>query len=162
MNAERTDPEHQARVAQVMQVYIGSDGGMTRALYEALEERGPAGRVATNLFRAVKCSERAKRYRGRGFKASAYERKEWSLGNLCEVLERHADELGIKWGWSVDEAQAYHDKVLYVELERFGQVSFHAAERLGGPDFTGQWDGARGSAPQRVCAYVAAVLAVDP
>lgn len=149
-----------SHLARVMATYQGSDGNVTRALYEALEKRGPAGRVGLNLFRAVKNSERAKKYRGREYKGAAYERKEWSLGNLCEVLELHADALGIMWGWSLDEAQPYHRHVLYVELEKHGQVSFHAAERLRGPDFPGTWDGQRGAAPQRVCSFVAALLDV--
>jgi hypothetical protein len=68
------------------EVYAGSNGEVTRAYYAELERRGPLGMVAMNLFRAQKCSARAKVYRGRGFKRDAYDRKNWSLGLLCTYL----------------------------------------------------------------------------
>ena len=45
-------------------IYEGSNGDATRALYEHLQTLGPAGVIALNLFRAQKCSTRAKLYRG--------------------------------------------------------------------------------------------------
>lgn len=64
-------------------VYAGSDGELTKRYYSELETKGPIGLVAMNLFRAQKCSARAKVYRGgvrgRGsYKSMAYERKSWS------------------------------------------------------------------------------------
>ena len=49
---------------RVMQTYQGSDGEATRALYAELQQRGPVGVIAVNLFRAQKNSARAKVYRG--------------------------------------------------------------------------------------------------
>ena len=134
----------------VQMIYDGSNGYQTRALYAHLETLGPAGLVALNLFRAQKCSARAKRYRGglRGlgsFKDAAYSRKEWSIQNLCRILSEHAAALGIGWGWGRDPAQPVHCWVLYCDLPT-GQVSFHAAKRGGGPDYPGRWDGQHASA----------------
>lgn len=49
---------------KALEVFNGSEGAITRAYYAALEQRGAAGIVAVNLFRAQKCSTRAKKYRG--------------------------------------------------------------------------------------------------
>ena len=139
-------------------IYNGSDGEATRALYAKLETIGPAGIIGLNLFRAQKCSARAKGYRRNCHRSEAYGRKEWSLQNLCAVLTKHAEPLGIAWGWKEDPKQAYHCWVLYVVLPS-GQVSFHAAAPIGSQRFTGEWDGLHESA-RRVVLYVSFLL--DP
>ncbi len=90
------------------QIYKGSDGAATKKFYADLETRGPLGFVAMNLFRAQKCSARAKGYRRRAHKDNAYDRKNWSLKQLCQALEEHAAPLGIKFGWGRDDTQAFH------------------------------------------------------
>lgn len=147
---------------EVMQVYQGSDGELTMALYKRLEALGPAGIVATNLFRACKNSERATKYRGgvRGqgsYRKIAYERKQWAMENLCTVLAKHGESLGIRWGWGVDREQARHDSVLYVEAPT-GQVSFHTDGRGRGPEYPGVWDEVTGQSAERICRYCAQVL----
>lgn len=149
--------------AEILRIYEGSNGDATRALYAKLEEFGPAGVVAMNLFRAHKASSRAKVYRGgiRGqgsFKSMAYNRKQWSIDNLEIVLVDHATTLSINWGWGKDSATKNFEAVLYVELPT-GQVSFHSPQRGKGPAFDGKWDGIRGVGPQRICNYCAQVLA---
>lgn len=153
----------------VQHVYRSSDGAMTKQLYALLAKRGAAGEVAVELFRAQKCSERAKKYRGGicgvgSFKAMAYERKGWALQNLCTALltgttgsriER-AIELSISFGWKEDSREPFARWVLYVELPN-GQVSFHSPVRHDGPDFKGDWDGQHLSC-ERVLAYCDAVL----
>lgn len=145
-------------LAHVMRIYQGSDGEQTRALYMHLEARGPRGIVAAFLMRAQKNSERAKVYRGHGYKNAAYDRKQWALEHLAAALATHAEDLGIAWGWGLDEAQPYHQHVLYVDLPNVGQVSFHTDRRAVGPDYRGAWDGQRGMSPQRICMHVARVL----
>jgi len=144
-------------LASVMDVYEGSDGEATKDLFERLEPFGPAGRVAVNLFRAQKSSARAKVYRGRRYRGSAYDRKEWAIGNLCAVLVEHADQLSIGWGWGEDAAQPVHRHVLYVDLPT-GQVSFHAGYRGVGPDYEHRWDGQRGASPARICRWIVQLL----
>ena len=146
-----------AAVERVMGVYAGSSGEATRQLYEELEARGPIGIIATNLFRAQKNSARAKVYRGGGYRGKAYDRKQWAMDNLAEALNHHAGKLGIAWGWGVDEDQARHNVVLYVDLPE-GQVSFHTARRGQGPDYPGAWDGERLVGATRVCRFAASVL----
>ncbi len=133
------------------EVYAGSDGALTRRFYAALEKRGAAGIIALYLFRAQKCSRRAKKYGpyagagGRSYRDMAYERKGWSLKQLTEVLREHSAQLGIMWGWGRDELQSFNKWVLYVDLPQLGQVSFHSSERYEGTDYPGDWDGKRAS-----------------
>lgn len=126
-------------------VYAGSDGDLTKRYYAFLESLGPAGLVAQNLFRAQKCSARAKLYRGGNsqgrYKDLAYGRKNWSMKNLVEILTQHCAALGITWGWKKDPKATFHSWVLYIDLPRLGQVSFHSEGRLRGPDYDGEWDG---------------------
>lgn len=151
-----------AAFSAVTNVYNGSDGDATKALYSRLERFGPAGTIAVNLLRANKNSERAKKYRGgiRGqgsYRGMAYERKSWAMSELAKALTQHGQACGIIWGWGIDHAQDYHNIVLYVDLPT-GQVSFHTDRRGAGPDYPGKWDGVRGVSPQRVCAYAARIL----
>jgi hypothetical protein len=140
-------------------IYEGSIGDETKAYYAQLQERGVIGYVAMNLFRAQKCSARAKAYRG-GFKGEAYDRKNWSMGNLAHALVLNGATLGIPFGWKQDPAQAFHNWVLYVDLPA-GQVSFHSATRGEGPDYAGEWDGNHESAA-RICAFCDLVMGLEP
>jgi len=121
----------------VIDIYEGSDGKATTALYEHLATLGPAGEIAMNLFRAQKCSTRAKVY-SRRYKSDAYARKQWSLANLCKALADHAAALGLVYGWRIDEGQPQYPHVLYVDLPT-GQCSFHSPRRLSGPYYKKAW-----------------------
>lgn len=148
-------------ISEIIRIYQGSDGEATKRLYNTLEAIGPAGYVATNLFRACKSSERAKVYRGGGYRGKAYDRKSWAMDNLCRSLSMWSDTIGIVWGWGVDAKQDYHRHVLYVELPT-GQVSFHTAARGEGPDYEKGWDGMRGQSADRVIRWCARLLAKVP
>lgn len=141
-------------LARVLAVYQGSDGDATRALYAELEQFGPRGAPAVNLFRAQKNSERAKVYRGRGYRGAAYDRKQWAMDNLAQALAGDV----LAWGWGEDPTQPFHKAVLYVDLPS-GQVSFHCATRGAGPDYPGVWDRQVGQSPGRIYRFVADVLA---
>ena len=141
---------------EALTIYCGSDGGATMGLYAELDKLGPAGVVAINLFRAHKASARAKVYRRR-FKGPAYDKKQWSMNNLCEVLGEHAVELGIEWGWQEDPEQTYHRWVLYVDLPT-GQVSFHTDHRGDGPDYDKPWDQQPKTGADRICRYIAGLF----
>lgn len=144
-------------------VYEGSDGAITKRYYADLAKHGGIGVIAINLFRAQKSSARAKVYRGgiRGqgsYRGMAYDKKAWSLAQLCTTLQQSASECGAEYGWKRDPASPMVPWVLYVDLpEGFGQVSFHALERGPGPDYPGEWDGKRASA-ERICAFCDSVL----
>lgn len=153
-------------LAEIYLIYQGSDGVSTKALYDKLDALGPAGEIATNLFRAHKSSERAKGYRGRApgrgsYRGLAYGRKQWAMDNLCKILQAHGEALGIVWGWGVDTKQSYHSDVLYVDIPT-GQVSFHTAGRGDGPDYPRGWDGQRNAGAQRVCTWCAQLLGKGP
>ncbi len=147
---------------KAIEVYNGSDGEVTKAFYAELEKLGVIGIVALNLFRAQKCSERVKKYRGGNghgrYKDQAYERKSWSMGLLCKALQDHGKVLGITWGWGLDGSQDnFAPWVLYVDLPQ-GQVSFHALSRGAGPDYDGKWDGSVGSSPVRIIGFCDRIL----
>lgn len=144
------------RYADILSIYEGSDGGKTTGLYAALEQLGPAGHVAVNVFRANKSSQRAKAYRGK-YKGMAYDRKQWSIENLVKALQEHAASIDMWWGWREDPEQAMHRWVFFVELPT-GQVSFHTAVKLDGPDFPEAWDGVRGVSPMRICRWCADLI----
>lgn len=137
-----------------LEIYAGSNGDATKALYARLETLGPIGIVALNLFRAQKASARAKVYRGGGFRGKAYDKKNWSLENLCTALEAATP---FEWGWKEDSAQEFHRWVLYVELPT-GQVSFHSAAALCARRFDGEWDRTHLSA-ERIIRFVQSLLA---
>jgi hypothetical protein len=140
-----------------LEVYQGSDGALTKRYYSLLALSGDIGSVAMNLFRTQKASARAKVYRGgvkgRGsYKSMAYDKKGWSIEQLCKVLVMHP-ETGITFGWKIDPKMvALHDPskwVLYVDLPE-GQVSFHSPKRYEGPDYPGEWDGVKNASGQRI------------
>lgn len=142
-------------------IYAGSDGEATKRFYAELMKHGAAGEIAVNLFRAQKCSARAKAYRGgiRGvgsFRGLAYDRKQWAMNYVTRTLFDHGVLLGIGWGWKLDPAQKFHHWVLYVDLPT-GQVSFHTDQRGAGPDYAGDWDGQKKSA-ERIIAFCDQVL----
>lgn len=149
-----------------LEVYGTSNGELTRNYYKDLSVIGPIGIVAMNLFRAQKCSVRAKAYRRGSWTADAYQRKQYSMEELCKCLMQHGQSLSIPFGWKQDPnvvfSKYYGDEnpepswVLYIDLPT-GQVSFHTKARCVGPDYPGQWDGEKGASEKRVlefCDYI--------
>lgn len=125
-----------------IEVFKQQDGKITKSYYATLDAKGPAGQIATALFRAQKRSTAAKRYRGRRFRSEAYSVKSWSMDELCRLLTLHGTALGIRWGWKEDWETVFGENcsyVLYVDIP-FGQVSFHSPQRGIGPDYRGEWD----------------------
>lgn len=161
----RIEPDRIAEIApessayrRALEVYGGSDGEATKALYEELIALVPAGLVAMNLFRTLKNSERAKSHRGgnaRGsYRQQAYDRKHWSIEQLCKTLRAHSGELGLDWGWAVDPIKERHRDVIYVDLPT-GQISFHTEPRVPDcPNYSFGWDGVPGVAPFRLCKWI--------
>lgn len=132
---------------RAIDVYTQMDGQVTTRYYTILAQRGPAGKLALNLFRAQKCSSRAKVYKRRKYTAAAYDRKEWSMAQLCDVLIEHGHALMIRFGWLEDPTTIFDDQpshVLYIDLPT-GQISFHNPRRGRGPEYPGQWDHERSS-----------------
>lgn len=146
-------------VFDVHRIFDGSNGAATRGLYAHLETLGPAGVLALNLFRAVKCSGRAKSYGKRDHIDETYRRKHWSMENICTVLTLNDVALGVTWGWQRDPRQPVHCWILYVELPNgLGQCSFHTGTRITPNDFPGKWDGRIGGSTTAMLRYVQAVL----
>lgn len=153
----------------LLDVFNGSDGDKTKALYAQLEQLGPVGIIAVNLFRAQKNSARAKVYHGgqpgRGsYRGMAYDRKQWAMANLCTVLKEHASPFGIRWGWKVDPLAPVNRWVLYVDLPFTNgdhrQVSFHSPARGEGPDYSDDWDGITEQSTTRILRFIAEQMGV--
>lgn len=152
-------------LADITKVYQGSDGDATRALYDRLMRFAPRGRIAVQLLRLSKASERAKVYRGRpgrgepSFRSISYSKKDWAIGELCAALIETGDAAGIaSWGWGRDPKAVGFENVIYVDIPGGGQVSFHTHYRRDGPDYAGEWDGVVGQAAARICRWAEAVL----
>lgn len=126
-------------------IFQQNDGEVTKGYYREMDGRGPAGMLATALFRAQKRSHAAKRYRRGKFTRSAYDVKNWSISEVCRLLTAHGETLGVRWGWAEDKKTKGYEHVLYVDLPE-GQCSFHSPTRGSGPEFTGQWSGLHNSA----------------
>ena len=146
------------RMSLSFSVFQGSDSARTRKFLSHLEKQGQPGRIAAALFRAQKASSKAKLYSGgiersnggfSSFRTLSYEKKSQALKALCSLLL--VDSAGIEWGWGRDEENSRAPHVLYLELPT-GQVRFHSAERLAGPDYPGNLDGERAS-EARIIAY---------
>jgi len=152
-------------MSSVNDAYNGSDADATIAVYNRLRAIGPRGEIALNLLRACKNSERAKKYRGGNkngsYKRQAYERKDWSIGLLSDILAKFAEQEGIAWGWGYDRAAVGFEYVLYIDLPEFGQVSFHNRTRHAGADYLKPWDGVRGLGSSRIIRFACSVLG-DP
>ena len=146
------------RLAEILAIYQGSNGEATKTLYAELGLLGPPGIIGMNLFRACKCSERAKLYRHHKYKGAAYDRKDWSIENLAKALR---EDVLFRSGWGVDtrllERGDPHHHVLYVDIPT-GQVSFHNGNRYEGGEYPGEWDGMPGQGPDRICRWVARLL----
>lgn len=133
---------------RAIEVYSQNDGEVTKAYYSDMNALGPLGKIAVCLFRAQKRSARAKDYRPGRYRRAAYDVKAWSIEELCKMLNVHAAELGIVWGWKEDPKILFGyepSQCLYVDLPAIGQCSFHNPTRLGGPDYLGEWSGVHNS-----------------
>lgn len=137
------------------EIFEQSDGNVTKSYYALLEKLGPIGLIALNLFRAQKCSIRAKAYRKKTHIQDAYGRKQWSIDQLCDILLRYGSEVGITFGWKQDEKVILSNAtswVFYVDLPN-GQVSFHSPVRGKGPEYHSDWDGRKGMSVVRVLQF---------
>jgi hypothetical protein len=145
------------------EVFSQNDGDVTKRYYADLGARGILGKTAVALFRAQKRSSRAKDYRRGRFRRQAYDVKQWSIDQLCELLTKYGAELGFAWGWKEDPKVPFGDRpsqVIYVEIPVFGQCSFHSPDRGDGPDYPGEWDGEHRSA-ERILAFCDAVMGMS-
>lgn len=143
---------------QAINPFQTTDGDEVIDYCTALCERGLIGGLAVCLFRTQNNSSRAKRnHRSR---SSRYENKNGQILTLCRFLERFAEGLAVDWGWREDDQQAYHRQVLYVDTPE-GQVSFHTADRLQGPDYEKPWCQKRPS-EDRLLGLFAEILRSEP
>ena len=156
-----------------LEIFAGSDGSATTALYEALRARGPIGHLSECLYKAAKTSGRAKVYRGGRYRHAAYDNKASAMAQAVKMLDKHGADLGFVYGWKEDPEVLFGDRasfVLYVDIPAaFGpgcvrQVSYHSPTRGEGPDYAGEWDGIKNASESRVielATYVLTLPAVE-
>lgn len=144
-------------MTKAIEVFKQNSGDVTKAYYAGLSQRGTSGELAVALFRAQKRSTAAKSYRKGKFRHAAYDVKNWSMSEVTRLLSANASKLGIQWGWKRDAGTPGYEWVLYVDLPA-GQVSFHSASRLNGPDYQGDWDRKKCST-ERIIAYCDSIMA---
>jgi hypothetical protein len=150
-------------ISSAIQVFSQQNGEVTKAYYADLEAKGPLGEIATALFRCQKRSSRAKAYRRGRWRRAAYDVKQWSMGELCRLLQAHGEPLGFTWGWKEDPGVLFGERasyVLYVDIPDIGQVSFHSPDRGTGPEYAGEWDGQRESL-NRIVRFCDKVMGAD-
>lgn len=95
------------------QVFKQSDGEVTKAYYAEMNKRGLPGQLAVALFRAQKRSTAAKKYRKRAWTRDAYDVKNWSLSEVCRILNvMQAFESAPRWGWKRDPKTPGFEQVL--------------------------------------------------
>lgn len=143
-------------VMRPMEVFRQRGGAVTAAFYLELNACGPAGQVGVALFRAQKRSTAAKQYRRGSHRQEAYKVKSWSMGELCRLLSIHGEALGISYGWKTDPGVLFGNEpswVLYIDLPKVGQVSFHNPDRGEGPAYAGEWDGRTGESTMRIIQF---------
>lgn len=153
--AERAKSKQVVQAAEVREIFFGSDGERSKALYSQLERIGPHGRIAALCLRAQKASDKANFYIFREYKRIAYERQNEALIALVDTLNQSS--IIRTWGWGRDEA-GYHKWVLYVDLPQ-GQVSWHNESKIGDRDYPNQSDGT-GLSQERILAFAA--TQIDP
>jgi len=94
---------------------------------------------------------RANYRRSRNARARDYRRKEAALQEAVQV----APLANVSFGWvTPDDGMP----IVYFDLSS-GQVSFHSATRLAGPDYEGFWDGIRGASAERIQAAIRELIA---
>lgn len=154
------------------QVYRSYDGGNEYPLYSILQSAGGVFAIAAYLLRAQRMSESAKSVNLSGFsfldredyaalrdaRRRKYDGKQQGIDDLCNALKIDADRFGIVWGWGVDDQQPVYRHVLYVDLPRKKQVSFHCAARGAGPDYALPWDGVPNASGDRILGFIASLL----
>lgn len=140
--------------------------------------RTPYGRFLLALENAQKASDSAKsraanglrmhdyrdgsRYwranyrRSRDARELDYKRKSEAVAEACQL----APVAGTTFGWRKDGGGVV-PWVVYFELPGIGQASFHSPERGAGPDYSGVWDGLKGSTPGRITKAIKVVLGED-
>src|ERR1700732_3471303 len=130
-----------------------NDGDVKKAYYASMNAKSIECQLGVALFRAQKRSTAAKRYRGRKYTRAAYDVKNWSLSEVCRILDAMAAfEMAPRWGWKRDPNTPAFEWVLYVDFPAV-QVSFHSPTRLNGPDYPGEWEGIRGVSVERILAF---------
>ena len=148
---------------EALYVMNQNDGYITRRYYAELGGKGPLGEIAVAIFRAQKRSSRAKDYKRGKYRGAAYDVKQWSMGEICKLIDIHGKKYDLSYGWKTDPNTLFGESaswVLYVDLPE-GQVSFHSPSRGPGPAYAGDWDGQRGMGPNRVAAFCDRVMRGD-
>lgn len=126
---------------QGLDALAARDAAVTVQYQDGLLKRGLCGQLAFGLFRAQKNSVKAKGYVRGVWRRGAYEVKNESIDYVDTLLQKHGEALKIKWGWKKDKECTNYEHVLYVDVFKFGQASFHASRPSSDKRYEGEWSG---------------------
>ena len=147
---------------RVSEAFSTSSPQLSRRLCQDLDSMGPMGQLASLLFKAEKASKQAKSYSGREpvsrrpYGDYSKDRMEKMLMEVISLLDAHAKNMDISWGWSESDVPDAPPWVLCIDLPT-GQVTYRMRERRLGPGFElGAEDDCRNS--DRITDFCAGVL----
>lgn len=125
---------------RVSEAFSTSSPQLSRRLCKDLDSMGPLGQLASRLFKAEKASKQAKSYSGREpvsrrpYGDYSNDRMTIMLKEAIQLLDAHAKDMDVSWGWSKDDAPDKPPWILCVDLPT-GLATFRMRERRIGPDF---------------------------
>lgn len=139
-----------------IEAFESRNPSVTVAFQSSLLSRGVAGQLAFGVFRAQKRSTVAKGQRRGKYRRGCYDGKNEALKYVDSLMQIHARNLGLTWGWGIDRSQEYHSSVLYVDLPT-GQCSFHSESSVSTTVYRGNWD-RKSNSRDAILAYCDEVL----
>ena len=147
---------------RVSEAFSTSSPQLSRRLCQDLDSMGPMGQLASLLFKAEKANKQAKSYSGREpvsrrpYGDYSNDRMTIMLKEAIQLLDAHAKDMDVSWGWSKSDVPDAPPWVLCVDLPT-GLVTFSMEKRRLGPDYgLGAEDERRNS--DRIIEFCAGIL----
>ena len=147
---------------RVSEAFSTSSPQLSRRLCQDLDSMGPMGQLASLLFKAEKASKQAKSYSGkepvsrRAYGDYSNDRMTKMLNEAIQLLDAHAKDMDVSWGWSENDVPGSPPWLLCIDLPT-GLVTFGMEWRRLGSDYgLGAEDGCRN--PDRIIGLCAGIL----
>lgn len=146
----------------VSEAFCTSSPQLSRRLCQDLDSIGPLGQLVSLLFKAEKASMQAKSYSGREpvsrrpYGDYSNDRMTKMPNEAIQLLDTHAKDMDVSWGWSKSDVPATPPWVLCIDLPT-GLVTFSMEWRRLGSDYgLGAEDDSQNS--DRITEFCAGVL----
>ena len=127
-------------INRVSEAFSTSSPQLSRRLCKDLDSMGPHGQLASLLFKAEKASRQAKSYSGREpvsrrpYGDYSNDRMTIMLKEAIRLLDAHAKDMDVSWGWSKSDVPDAPPWLLCIDLPT-GLVAFRMRDRRLGPDY---------------------------